>query len=133
MAAIIRYTRAAHTASCPPQLGRQRSLQLPGCVTPHKQLSPWCNTQDAAFDPLASNTSSVLSCQDPGCKCGRQPCGCSNNQCTYVRRYGEANAQLPSIITAICPGHCSQLQEAFLCVDKLIGPYDSSSRAAHDL
>ena len=90
-------------------------------------LSPCCvrlyTLQDAAFDPSASNTSLILSCQDPGCKCGRQRCGCSNNQCTYVRRYGVplSKSQSSSI-------HCFELGSHLSAV---FGPYTTRCTEHH--
>ena len=47
--------------------------------------------QDAAFDPVASSTSGIVSCGNEKCVCGRPACSCStDNLCMYSRTYGES-------------------------------------------
>lgn len=50
------------------------------------------NHQDAAFDPQASSTASLIGCTSPKCSCGSPRCGCSAQQCTYTRSYAEQSS-----------------------------------------
>ena len=62
---------------------------------PLSLLDRWpYNLQDAAFDPVASGTSSIVSCGNEKCVCGRPACSCSpDNLCMYSRTYGKHPSQ----------------------------------------
>ncbi|KAL4433645.1 hypothetical protein ABPG75_000086 [Micractinium tetrahymenae] len=47
---------------------------------------------EAAFDPEASATASLITCASPKCNCGSPRCGCSAQQCTYQRSYAEQSS-----------------------------------------
>lgn len=50
------------------------------------------NHQDAAFDPEASSSASLIPCTSPKCSCGSPHCGCAAQQCTYTRSYAEQSS-----------------------------------------
>ncbi|KAL4450641.1 hypothetical protein ABPG77_000997 [Micractinium sp. CCAP 211/92] len=47
---------------------------------------------EAAFDPEASATASLITCASPKCNCGSPRCGCAAQQCTYQRSYAEQSS-----------------------------------------
>ncbi|PSC67812.1 acid protease [Micractinium conductrix] len=66
------------------------------------------NHQDAAFDPEASSTASLISCSSPKCSCGSPRCGCAQQQCTYKRSYAEESSSSGILLEDVLAMHDGQ-------------------------
>lgn len=61
------------------------------CATCGQNCGP--HHKDAAFDPVASTSSNIITCGNQKCVCGRPACTCSpENLCMYSRTYAEQSS-----------------------------------------
>ena len=64
------------------------------------------NHQDAAFDPSASSTARMISCDSNKCRCGSPQCTCSDTQqCVYTRSYAEQSSSSGVLVEDILSLH----------------------------
>lgn len=63
---------------------------------------------DAAFNPQASATASLITCASPKCNCGSPRCGCAAQQCTYQRSYAEQSSSSGILLEDVLALHDGQ-------------------------